>query len=261
MQRFIFTKVMEIGGFSVRALFDVPGSDRAADITVGDFNEDGHLDIIVDDFLPGGGGHLYSGYIEDRVAKFLYEGKAYSRPVLGDYSAYGVDSFDFDKDGHRDLILSSYDASATGSVYVMKGNGNGTFKTPERVASLSGSGFPVTPSQSLLLRVTIDIKPGSDPNSINLKSNGVVPVAILAADSFNPNTVDPDSVAFAGASPVKWKMEDVDNDGDVDLLLHFRTQDLNLTQESTEATLTGKTIGGADIEGTDSVNIVPKKKK
>jgi hypothetical protein len=34
--------------------------------------------------------------------------------------------------------------------------------------------------------VAIDIKPGSWPNSINLRSRGVIPVAILTTDSFEP---------------------------------------------------------------------------
>jgi probable HAF family extracellular repeat protein len=109
--------------------------------------------------------------------------------------------------------------------------------------------------------ITIDIKPGSDPNSINLKSNGVVPVAILSTIGFEATGVDPSTVLFADAFPVKWTMDDVNQDGEMDLLLHFRTQDLNLTQDSTEATLTGETMDGTPIEGTDTVNIVPKKKK
>jgi len=250
-----------IGGFSVRALFDVPGGDRAADITVGDFNEDGHLDIIVDDFLPGGGGHLYSGYIEDRVAKFLYEGKAYSRPVLGDYSAHGVDSFDFNNDGHRDLILSSYD-TGTGSVYVMEGNGNGTFKTPERVASLSGSGFPVTPSQSLLLRVTIDIKPRSDPNSINPKSKGKIPVAILSTEEFDaPYDVNTESLTFgvtgeeASLAFCNPKGEDINGDRLKDLVCHFYTHETGFQCGDTEGILSGLTMDNVPIAGRDSVTI------
>jgi hypothetical protein len=110
-------------------------------------------------------------------------------------------------------------------------------------------------------QITIDIKPGSYPNSINFKSNGVVPVAILSTIDFEATAVDPDTVLFADASPVKWMMEDINQDGDMDLLLHFRTQELNLTQDSAEATLTGETTDGTHITGTDKVNIVPKKKK
>jgi len=108
--------------------------------------------------------------------------------------------------------------------------------------------------------VEIDIKPGSDPNSINLKSRGVVPVAVLTTDDFDATTVDPVTVMFAGASPLRWAMEDVDDDGDEDLLFHFKTQELELNGDSTEATLTGSTYSGQSIQGTDTVNIVPKGK-
>jgi len=107
--------------------------------------------------------------------------------------------------------------------------------------------------------IDIDIKPGSCPNSINLGSKGVVPVAVLTTEVFDASTVDPSTVKFAGASPVRWTMEDVNGDGDVDLLFHFKTQELNLTEDNTEATLTGFTYGGQPIEGTDSVRIVPTK--
>jgi len=104
----------------------------------------------------------------------------------------------------------------------------------------------------------IDIKPGSYPNSINLKSKGVVPVAVLTTDDFDASTVDPDTVLFAGASPLRWAREDVDGDGDTDLLFHFKTQELDLDENSTEAFLTGYTFDGQFIWGTDTVNIVPK---
>jgi hypothetical protein len=112
----------------------------------------------------------------------------------------------------------------------------------------------------VLIPVIIDIKPGSYPNSINLKSNGVVPVAILTTADFDASAFDPGTAKFADASPIRWKMEDVDGDGDMDMLLHFNTQDLNLNGDSKEATLTGKTTDGKDIEAKDSVNIVPKGK-
>ena len=106
--------------------------------------------------------------------------------------------------------------------------------------------------------VEIDIKPGSDPNSINLKSRGKVPVAILTTEQLDALTVDPVTVLFGGAFPLRWTADDVDFDGDTDLVFHFKTQQLELDQSSTNAVLTGSTFDGQEIEGTDSVNIVPK---
>jgi hypothetical protein len=110
----------------------------------------------------------------------------------------------------------------------------------------------------LLIHVEIDIKPGGDPNSINLGSKGKVPVAVLTTNDFDASAVDPVTVTFAGAAPLRWASEDVDSDGDVDLLFHFKTQELNLDSSSTEATLAGETFDGVSIQGTDTVNIVPK---
>jgi hypothetical protein len=110
-----------------------------------------------------------------------------------------------------------------------------------------------------MVEVDIDIKPGSDPNSINLTSKGVVSVAVLTTEDFDASTVDPVNVLFAGADPMRWSVEDVDGDGDEDLLFHFKTQEIDLDVTSTEATLTGTTFGGQPIQGTDTVNIVKGK--
>jgi len=70
------------------------------------------------------------------------------------------------------------------------------------------------------IQVDIDIKPGSYPNSINLGSNGMIPVAILSSPYFDATQVDADTVALAGAGvAVKGKgnkllasQEDVNGD-------------------------------------------------
>ncbi len=110
--------------------------------------------------------------------------------------------------------------------------------------------------------VEIDIKPGSNPNSINLKSRGVVPVAVFTiAGGLDAGTINPGTVLFAGAVPVRSTLEDVDEDGDMDMLFQFKTQYLELDEDSIKATLTGTTFGGENIELTDEVRIVPRKKK
>jgi hypothetical protein len=108
--------------------------------------------------------------------------------------------------------------------------------------------------------VSIDIKPGSFPNSINPRSKGVIPVAILTTSAFDATTVDPLSVKFgpdgATESHGRGHIEDVDGDGDQDLVLHFRTQDTGIQCGNTSASLTGETTNGIAIEGSDSISTV-----
>jgi hypothetical protein len=126
-------------------------------------------------------------------------------------------------------------------------------------AGLDGRGYC-----ELVKEVTIDIKPGSYPNSINPISNGNVPVAVMTTDDFDASKVNPDTVVFLDATPCKKeKLEDVDNDGDIDMLFNFEIQELDfelLVDEGDEypyAYLTGETIYEQSIEGKDTVKLVP----
>ena len=112
--------------------------------------------------------------------------------------------------------------------------------------------------------VEIDIKPGSDPNSINLGSNGVVPVAILGLVDFDAATVNPLTVTLAGADVrLKGKsgnagsLEDVNEDGYLDLVVQVYTQCLELETGDAEAVLNADTYEGGHITGSDWVRIVP----
>jgi hypothetical protein len=107
-----------------------------------------------------------------------------------------------------------------------------------------------------IIPVMVDIKPGSYPNSINLKSKGKLPVAILTTNDFDVSIINPETVIFSDAPVFRWIMEDVDEDGDIDLLFHFKTQLLNLNKDSTEAILTGRTFDEILFEGSDMVKIV-----
>lgn len=110
-----------------------------------------------------------------------------------------------------------------------------------------------------VILVDVDIKPGRFPNSLNPASKGVLDVAVLTTHTFDATAVNPITVRFGRsgteAAPVRFALEDVDRDGDMDLILHFRTQDTGIQCGDTSASITAQTLGGQTIEGFDSVRI------
>ena len=115
------------------------------------------------------------------------------------------------------------------------------------------------------MHVAIDIRPGSYPNPINLKSSGSVPVALLGSAEFDVMSVNPDSVTFgrvhhheSGASPLRDAYEDVNQDGFLDIVLHFKIKEIDLDSNDTEACLHGMLLDGiTHFCGHDSVKIIP----
>lgn len=116
-----------------------------------------------------------------------------------------------------------------------------------------------------LTEVDIDIMPGSDTNSINLSSAGVIPVAILSSATFDATTVDPDTVSLAGAS-VKMvgksdkllaSFEYVNGDGLLDLVCQVLTAEFMIEPGDTTVMLEAVTFSGISIVGVDSIRIVP----
>jgi WD40 repeat protein len=218
---------LELGG----SMFDI-GSRSAP--RVFDWNEDGLKDLLVGELY----GYAYylenvgtndASVFDNAEILLLANGDPLRYVNSGSVPRSRVFAADWNEDGLNDIVLGGYD----GKLQLF---------------------LSITP-------VEIDIKPWSDPNGINLKSKGVIPVAILTTDDFDATTVNPLSVEFGpgGATEAHGKehIEDVDIDGDLDLLLHFRTQETGIECGDSEAVLTGETFDGQTIiEGVDYVNTI-----
>jgi hypothetical protein len=81
-------------------------------------------------------------------------------------------------------------------------------------------------------------------------------VAILTTSTFDATGVDPSSVRFGPADATEAQdrghLEDVNGDGETDIVLHFRTGATGLKCSDTEASLTGQTFAGDPIRESDS---------
>jgi len=130
------------------------------------------------------------------------------------------------------------------------------------------------------ISVEIDIKPQACPNPLNVKSKGVLPVAILGTEDFDVTEIDPASIRLAGVAPIRSSIEDVSTpllekqdvcdcisegeDGIDDLMLKFDTQEiisaLGEVADGDELVLTlaGELSNGTPIEGKDCIIILSK---
>ncbi len=130
----------------------------------------------------------------------------------------------------------------------------------------NGTGSANTSVTVQRLSVGLDIKPGDGTNPIKLndKSNGDVPVAVLSSGSFDARLVDVASVRIGGAAVDKkpngtfqYSYEDVNGDGQLDLVLHFALKDLTsvggLNASSTSLTLLADLTDGRQIVAQDAV--------
>jgi hypothetical protein len=138
------------------------------------------------------------------------------------------------------------------------------------------------------IKVSIDIKPGSCPNPITLKTIGVISVAIMGAKDFNIKQIDPASIRLTRegvgveVAPLRWSYsdagapnEDFDptscncgvfkRDRNMDLVLKFNVQEVvnylklaDVVDQTRPLTITGNLkdeFGGAPIRGEDCIKV------
>lgn len=111
---------------------------------------------------------------------------------------------------------------------------------------------------------SVDVKPDTMLNEANLAAQGVLPVAILTtslaqgeASDFDALQVDSSTVRFGPAgidvAHPAAHIEDVDGDGDMDLLLHFSVREAAIACGDAQAVVTGVTLSGQSLIGSDSI--------
>lgn len=208
------------GSFADAQHYDTGPGERS--IAVGDFDGDDVQDLVV-------------GHESDHVSVLLGSGDGNFGPSqrfpVGPTPG-SVAVGDFDGDGAQDVVVTD---RHTDNVFVLL-------------------------NECSTIAVDVAIKPQSDPSNINPRSRGVIPVAILGDDSFDVADVDEESLRFGpAAAPIAHRhahFEDVNYDGIMDLVTHYRTQDTGIVCADESATLTGATLDGHPIEGSDSIQTV-----
>lgn len=119
------------------------------------------------------------------------------------------------------------------------------------------------------IRVAIAVKPNENGNNpINLRSQTIIPVAVLHTPDFNsPAQLNPASVRFGtpaavdagnGDNPVHpgGHVDDVNDSGLKDWHCHFQAGETGFAHGDTQAKLVGETNNGVPIFGSDTVRIV-----
>lgn len=131
-----------------------------------------------------------------------------------------------------------------------------------------------------IFEVSLDIKPQSCPNPLNVKSKGVLPVVVLGTEAFDVTNIDPESVRLAGVSPIRTGLEDVGapvvdqqgvcdcttdgSDGFSDFTLKFDIQEIIAVlgevddSDVVQLTITGESFDGTPIKGEDCIVVRSK---
>jgi hypothetical protein len=141
----------------------------------------------------------------------------------------------------------------------------------------------VTPTQVIVhvegprvIAAHLDVHPADCPNSVGVKSHGVIPMALVGDTELNVEGVDRASLLLEGIAPLRSALEDVaapssgeecdcsdaGADGVLDLTLKFSAEDVLAAIGSgpfdgaVPVTLTGTLLDGTPFEATDCLRLV-----
>ena len=182
------------GTFQPPAMYVPPSGANASGIALGDFNGDGRLDLA----SAGTRLAVYLGNGDGTLAapSLLTAGQKTNSVAVGDVNG----------DGFLDLVVGNYDS---GSVSVLLGNGNGTFRTHVDYAT----GGTQTPGPSSVLLGDLNHDAKVDVVVGNLWEKSVSVLLGNGDGTFKPQ------VAFAVPAGVYYaSLGDVNGDGHLDAL-------------------------------------------
>ena len=199
------------------------------------------------------------------VSSYFFDVSGATAPVLAPGTYWLAFDMVNEADGFRPSFYWGAKAPAVGSPALVQGEVEGEWVSFGDDQDLGFSLFGFSTG--------IDIRPGSDENPVNLRSRGLLPVAVLSTDAFDATTLDPAAITLGdndGAdTPVATRrngtlfasLEDVNEDGLLDLVLHFEVQALvangDLDAGTTFLVLNGATSDGGPLRAADAVRIVP----
>jgi hypothetical protein len=239
-------------------------------------------------FAPGGG---YTQIVPGNPAIAAYDGTL--GVPLSDvrFAANSISSFAANiVDTSFHSIFGSYNAAIFTPVEVVQNSGvldPGGYQIAEFTTVSAADGDAITLVREWI-KVDVDIKPGSCPNPLNVKSKGVTPVAIVGS-AFDATSVDPDTVTLEGVPAVKSEVldstepptgdpmdcydcfdapDEYAGDGIDDLVVYFDTQALADSAAIAGAEdgacvqlhLEGALNDGTPVKGMDSVTVKKKGK-
>ncbi len=148
-----------------------------------------------------------------------------------------------------------------------------------KVSNYAKTDFSDRFQEGPLRTVAVDLLPGACPNPFNVRSQGMLPAAILGAGDFSVADVDVQSLRLNGVAPLASRVQDlagppasqadcacpsVGPDGQLDLGLSFDraaiAQTLGDVEDGATVTLvlTGRLQNGWLIEGRDCLRIIRK---
>jgi uncharacterized delta-60 repeat protein len=283
-----YSVALQSDGKIVAAGAAARGPDYYQSFALARFNSDGNLDTtfgnggkVTTDVLGDAGNFsvalsaaaqadgkiVVAGYSADATAPDSGRWKF----ILARYNANGGLDTSFGSAG-KVITNFVFGSNAFGKAVAVQSDGRivaaGTVSDPtDPVSGFPQSKFGLARFDGGLIPVTIDIKPGDFPNTINPKSGGQLPVAILSNATFHaPTMVDLASPTF-GRTGTENSLafchrngQDVNADGFLDLVCNFHIPLTGLQAGDVHGVLMGKTTAGAPLQGQDSVNILVKKK-